>query len=404
MHTFCSATFVHAISTMSRSVERAHARDEQDDCNPPSASSATAAPPATSSAARHSVCNGVTGAALMAAAAASPHTECAALADVKEMDMASLLAGDDESNPTTRTERLDKMHDKMRRRGGAPPGSVMIMAVPHAPGFPLRPRVVNRGVVEIPNVGTAEEVLARTREARAIGSRTLTCARPTCAAASVTCCPHCNQLWYCGKACLLAHGGAHRDACKEFTDLFGGGRDTRVLGAPCSAPGCDKTITIFCLRCRATMYCSVACLSRDATRHFELCIGQRVCMHRGAADDYPCRARADLLMCDTCHAGLCAEHVGEHVGQHARRATAVPIELVHLELKTEDRAGRRREGGNSKARPCDNCGKPASRMCSRCRKAHYCSRACQTERWRAHKRVCGRGAGAGSGAGAGARV
>ena len=41
-------------------------------------------------------------------------------------------------------------------------------------------------------------------------------------------------------------------------------------------------------------------------------------------------------------------------------------------------------GGNT----CASCSKPASLRCTRCKKAHYCSKECQKADWPSHKRVC----------------
>ncbi|CAN0435888.1 unnamed protein product [Ectocarpus sp. 13 AM-2016] len=39
---------------------------------------------------------------------------------------------------------------------------------------------------------------------------------------------------------------------------------------------------------------------------------------------------------------------------------------------------------------CSNCGKDGSlRPCSRCRHVRYCSRDCQRQHWKDHKRDCG---------------
>ena len=51
-------------------------------------------------------------------------------------------------------------------------------------------------------------------------------------------------------------------------------------------------------------------------------------------------------------------------------------------------------GGNTasrKERKCDACGivrRSSMHRCGRCKKAIYCSRVCQTEAWKEHKKVC----------------
>ena len=45
---------------------------------------------------------------------------------------------------------------------------------------------------------------------------------------------------------------------------------------------------------------------------------------------------------------------------------------------------RKLEGTNN----CHGCGKPSNKTCSRCKKAKYCSIACQRENWKYHKNVC----------------
>jgi len=37
---------------------------------------------------------------------------------------------------------------------------------------------------------------------------------------------------------------------------------------------------------------------------------------------------------------------------------------------------------------CSVCGKPASKACSKCKKERYCSRECQVNGWKKHKKVC----------------
>lgn len=49
--------------------------------------------------------------------------------------------------------------------------------------------------------------------------------------------------------------------------------------------------------------------------------------------------------------------------------------------------------------PCWNCQKPgASRRCQGCLCALYCSRDCQRQHWKAHKKQCGAGGGGAAGA------
>eukprot|EP01025_Chloroclados_australasicus_P055697 TRINITY_DN680_c0_g1_i1.p1 TRINITY_DN680_c0_g1~~TRINITY_DN680_c0_g1_i1.p1 ORF type:complete len:374 (-),score=37.38 TRINITY_DN680_c0_g1_i1:1601-2722(-) len=39
---------------------------------------------------------------------------------------------------------------------------------------------------------------------------------------------------------------------------------------------------------------------------------------------------------------------------------------------------------------CASCKQPASKTCSRCLSAHYCSKECQKTHWKTHKEVCGK--------------
>ena len=37
---------------------------------------------------------------------------------------------------------------------------------------------------------------------------------------------------------------------------------------------------------------------------------------------------------------------------------------------------------------CNNCGKITQNKCSGCKEIFYCSRKCQTDKWKSHKNVC----------------
>jgi hypothetical protein len=138
-------------------------------------------------------------------------------------------------------------------------------------------------------------------------------------------CPRCDESKYPGYVWLPHQQNQCHDSAQQIERL----ENQCVV--------CNGRRSVRCGNCKATPYCGPVCAKADQKAHAEICSSQR-----------------KFTVGAKCEIGVNLEHKSS-------------LSMIHY---------------------CFHCKKQASLRCGACRVARYCSRACQKQDWKKHKRVC----------------